>query len=719
MIMAFIAPRLGLRSRFLAAGLLSILVPALMSVENSATDPYIDRQDSKFDTIYLRSGSPELGTNLQVDGEGNYSFDGVNGRRRVEKKEVLRIEPHRTVEAVVQKRGDQALARGDIEDALATMRWGRDKKSPEAAIKLAEKAIEKFPDHVVLTKLAIEFYKENNQAAKIESHARRLLKLDSHWSEGYEIITEILKADTAREADLRDWLNQWNTAQPTAFPPNKYLADMYEKTGDYKLAQEAFRKCWTLHKDLESGIGYARVSLKRGDTTKAMDAAKTLIADPKYADEAKAIMGSVKLAMGQLEEAETFLKEALGGTLSAYSTQYATYNLGYIQLRNNKVGEARELWKKLTTPVADLALACLERRSFDQVDSLPSPELKQLAKELNAAVALEQGQFAVAAALDPNASKRSGFLTQVAKVLQSVGSVQSVRELSLVNTPESLRWQAYGHMLAGRYRECETVLDALPENDGYALAYRLLIADARKDQNKALDYYKKIAASPNVPREWLAKAAATFEAANDEFKDEQFDWPEGDTLQTGWQTNTPGTGIHIHAKEGKLWFDGRQAVSADPVSHAFVMVRQDRLRQVKLTLDLSGIATATGGLEVLDESRTQGVQLAVRGDSRLAWRAVKGVGAYGKWEPIDLQIQGTTVTLAIDYKNGRVMAFMPADSSKKYPLGEASIDQTANLSIGIFGEAEAGVDWKLAADSMQVQLKPVGAPADVNGRFGQ
>ncbi len=717
--MAFTALRSGLQTNLLAVGMWVILAPSLMSAEDPATVPYLDRQESKFDTVFLRGGGTEMGTILALDGDKNVTLDGVSGRRRIEARDILRIETRRTVENVVQKRGDQAIARGDVEDVLKTIRWGRDKKSPEATLKLAEKASEKFPDHVVLTKLTIELYKESEQPAKIESHARRLLKLDSHWSEGYEIITKILQADTTREVDLRDWLNQWNAAQPTAFPPNKYLADMYEKTGDYKLAQEAFRKCWTLHKDLESGLGFARVSLKRGDTTKAMEAAKTLIADPKFADEAKAIMGSVMLAMGQMEEAETLLKEALGGTLSAYSTQYATYNLGYIHLRNNKVAEARELWSKLSTSVAELALACLERRTFEQVDSLPSPELKQLAKELNAAVALEQGQFAVAGALDPSANKRSHFLTQVAKILQSVGSVQSVRDISLINTPESLRWQAYGHMLAGRYRECEVVLDALPENDGYVLAYRLLIADARKDQNKALDYYKKLGTSPNAPREWLAKAAATFEAANDEFKDELFDWPEGDTPQTGWQYSAPGTGIHIHAKDGKLVLEGRQAVSADPVSHAFVMVRQDRLRQVKLTLDLSGITTATGGLEVLDESRTQGVQLAVLGDSRIAWRAVKAAGTYDKWEPIALQIQGTTATLAIDYSNGRVMAFMPTDPSKKYPLGDTLINQSANVSIGIFGAAEAGVDWKLAADSIQIQLKPVGAPADVNGRFGQ
>ena len=131
-------------------------------------------------------------------------------------------------------------------------------------------------------------------------------------------------------------------------------------------------------------------------STKALDAAKTLTADPKFTDEAKAITGSAKLAMGQLDEAETLLKEAIAGNLSEDSKQYATYNLGFIHLHNNRLPEAREQWKQLTTPVADLALACLERRAFTKVESLPSPGLKLLAKELNAAVSLEHGEFAVA-----------------------------------------------------------------------------------------------------------------------------------------------------------------------------------------------------------------------------------------------------------------------------------------------------------------------------------
>jgi hypothetical protein len=91
MIMAFTSTRLGLRSSFLAAGLLTILVPALFSAENLATDPYIDLVDSKFDKIYLRNGSQELGTDLQLDKDGNYSLDGVKVRRRFDKKEVLKM----------------------------------------------------------------------------------------------------------------------------------------------------------------------------------------------------------------------------------------------------------------------------------------------------------------------------------------------------------------------------------------------------------------------------------------------------------------------------------------------------------------------------------------------------------------------------------------------------------------------------------------------------
>jgi hypothetical protein len=133
---------------------------------------------------------------------------------------------------------------------------------------------------------------------------------------------------------------------------------------------------------------------------------------------------------------------------------------------------------------------------------------------------------------------------------------------------------------------------------------------------------------------------------------------------------------------------------------------------------MSGIATASGGLEVLDEKNEGGVQLAVRGDNQLAWRAIRSVGNYGEWNKIDLQIQSVVAKVAIEYENGRVKAFMPDDRLRKYPLGDVDMSSSAMLTIGIWAAAEPGTDFKIAAESMQIQLKPVGAPS-TQGRFEQ
>jgi hypothetical protein len=300
----------------------------------------------------------------------------------------------------------------------------------------------------------------------------------------------------------------------------------------------------------------------------------------------------------------------------------------------------------------------------------------------------------------------------VGKVIQSLGSVASIAELAKIKTEESLRWQAYGHLLAGRFDECERLLGNQLENDGYALAYRLLIADARKDKSRALDYFKKVNQSSNPPREWMERVAISFEAANDELREEKFDWPEGDTPQTGWLYKMPGTGIRIHVKDGKMRFEGTQSVTTDPVSHAFRAEPQQRLRLFRATLYLSEVKGATCGLEVLDDSM-QGFHVAVRGDGHLVWRVVKGPGAYAPWKQLDFQNQGNTATLAIEYASGRVKVLVGDDVNNKFALDQTffqSANPTAKLNIGFFGEAEAGQAWKLAVDDMQVQLRPAGAP---------
>jgi tetratricopeptide (TPR) repeat protein len=702
-----------------ALALLSMcLVQSPLVAADVNKEPYLDRVETKHDTVYLKKGGTELGTIVDTDSEENIVIETSSGKVRIEKKDYVRIEGKRSVANVVEKRGEQALSRGDFDDVLQTMKWAKDKQAAAAGAALGEKALLLRADDLAIAKFTVALYQEVGDAAKVESLARKVVAQDQHWTEGFVLVASLLEKDPARETELRHWLNEWVRLQPTAFQPNKFLAGIYERGGELKLAQEAYRKCWTLHKDKESALGYARLSLKRGDTTKAAEAARTLLEEPALADEAKAVLGSTQLALGQTEEAEKLLKQAVAGTLSDESKQYASYNLGYIYLLAKRDQEARELWKGLNSPVAELALACLERREFAHVEKLPSEGLKQLARELNAAVGLEQGKYQVAGALDPTVSKRNLFLSQVAKVLQSGGSPQSIRDLSATNTLESLRWQAYGHLIAGRLSDCEKLIAQLPPDDGYGLAYQILIADSRKDQNKALDVYKQLAQSPNAPREWMMKVTAVFDSANDEFKDEAFDWPEGETPQSGWKYSAPGTGIRIHAKEGKLFLEGRQAVSQDTVSRAYFMVRQERLKLVKLTMDLSGINTAVGGLEILDDKQEAGVQLAVGSDSKLTYRSVRSVGLYGSWQPLDIQVQGTVITVGIDYANGRLQAFLPEEPLRKFPLGETSLSQSSTLIVGIWTSAEPGTDFRFAADAMQIQLKPVGA-APKSGRFNE
>jgi hypothetical protein len=148
------------------------------------------------------------------------------------------------------------------------------------------------------------------------------------------------------------------------------------------------------------------------------------------------------------------------------------------------------------------------------------------------------------------------------------------------------------------------------------------------------------------------------------------------------------------------------------------MVRQDRLRQVRLDLDLTGVATATVGLEVLNEARQNGIALAVRGDSRLAWRELQG-GVWGKWEDIPLQIQGTHASLCVEYSNGRLMAFMPDEATQKHPLGNGLAQPGASLAVGIFGTAEPGTAWKLGAEGIQIHLRPVAAAGTKENRLGE
>jgi tetratricopeptide (TPR) repeat protein len=670
-----------------------------------------------YDTIFIKNDThPIVCTIIDYRSDGMVMIQelGKPGTRGISPELIDHTEHRHTAAQSVDKHGAWQLKRGDLSGVAQTIKWAIERPSDKnqdevkaSALALAEKALVKEPGNTDVGDLAMKLLWERNETKKIEAYARKLIEADPLWMPGYEHLAKVLQADPARVAEFQAFIRDWNKKQPTGFLSNKYLAGVEEKAGNLKVAQEHYFKCWKFYKDPDSALGYARICLARGERDKALAAANDLIKAGSSADEARVIAGSVLLAQGDAVAALELLQTALQGKLGEESAKLARYNLGVAYWSNGQLDQAREQWRQVGSPVADLALAYLDRKTFPQLDALPAPELKQLARQYNACVDLESGGLLNQLGnLDATLSKRNLFLIQLGELLRSRGHPERLRVVAAAPGLESLRWQAYGHLLAGRYHEAETVLDQLPETDGYAVAYRIYAAEGRKDAARARDLFKKLAGSANPPREWMARVAATYASVNDELYDEKFDWPDGDTPGDRWQYSAPGTSIRIHCLAGQLVLEGTQAASQDLVSRAWRMERRERLKSVQAVVDLVGLNSATVGLEILDLNRLNGVALGVLNDNRLGWRESKN-GVWGPWQPLAQQVQGTRITLCLDYNLGVVSAFTADNPQQKFPLGPGLGRGEGEVCVCIFGVAEPGVTWRAAVDEMQIQLRPL------------
>jgi len=74
--------------------------------------------------------------------------------------------------------------------------------------------------------------------------------------------------------------------------------------------------------------------------------------------------------------------------------------------------------------------------------------------------------------------------------------------------------------------------------------------------------------------------------------------------------------------------------------------------------------------------------------------------------------------LCIEYNLGRVMAFMADEELKKYNLGDGFANPPEQLCVSIFGTADPGVMWKIAATRMWIQQKPLTGPGAGTRRLG-
>ncbi len=688
---------------------------------------------TEYDYVVLATGFRDPGI-VSENADAVIELQGLHGDRRFYRPGTYdHIDWRMTVAKVVKLRCAIDFRSDDPDDVIRTVQWGRVTKDKDDALAapateviaaMTLRAMERWPDSIALASaIVLPHLLERGDRTGVEALARHLVMVDPHWSAGYDQVARIIAGDPSRGVELMAWLTAWVKAQPTAFRPNRELALLHERSGDLRRAQGEYRTCYLIHQDAESGLGYARTSLARGDIAIAATVAGELSGHAQCGAEAIAIAGSAKLAAGDTAGALPLLETAVASRLGDEAAAIARYNLGVALLRSGRLEEARERWTRLgDLPMARLALAILERRAFPDLESLPAsaPALRELARMLNACVDLEHGRSAAAIGLDASLSARHRFLSQLAKLVLNGGSRAEaiVRDLDATPGIEAQRWQVYGLLLARRYAEAAAALAHLPEDDGYCQAYRVCAAEGLHQPDLAKLQFIKLDASPQAPRAWTEMARRAFQAGHDTVIDERFDWPAGDLPNDGWQFSAPGTGIRIHASAAQLVLDGTQSANPEPLSRAWMMVQETRLRQAKLDLDVTGMDGASCGLELCDSGHRNGIQLAVQGDSRLAYRTLKG-GSPGAWQPLGVQIQGTRTTLCIDYDLGRVAAFMADEPLRRYPLA-AGLGQSRpdELCLGVFGTAEPGTEWTLTVQRMQVQLKPLSGPGSAGNRLG-
>ncbi len=679
----------------------------------------------EYDTLYTRNGDQIMGTIVGRQADGAVRIDRI-GRPTslVPKAEIVRTINRQTLPEGVSRRGEQALAADDWIDVQRVLRFAIEKQADpkadpklaadipaikDAAIALGQKALAKRPT-TDIANLTLTLLWDKQDYDTVLGVAQAGLTADPNWTPGYEYQAKIFilrKQDDRMRALVKVWLER----QPTTPLGNRYLAGIAEAAGDLRTAGEAYRKGFDLHQDWASALGYARCTLKRGDRDESLRATNALIAKGQLLNAAKAWHGSALLASATPEsskQAQADLEAALATPaagaepLDAESADLARYNLGLLYARAGRVEDARKLWTQVTGPMGAVALAQLERKPIAS-EGLPA-SLAGFIAEHNAAIDLEnkRWQGVLSPTFDSSSSRRAVFLSQVATLLKSGGSDDSIHNLSATAGDEALRWQAYGLMLQNRFKDAEALLDKLPVTDGWAIASRVFIAASRKDDAAANSWLKRLDGATGVPKLYAQQLIAEFSSANDEVASETFDWPDNDAVPTGWDVSAPGTNIAVHAKSGQLELTGSQQGS-EPTC-AFKLVLAERLRSVEVKLDTATMTTAIGGLEVADDKRENGIQLGVSG-ARVVWRAAEK-GAWGPWTDSELPTVGAQTTLRIELDKGRLYAALAANPTARFPL-TAGLGRSDRLSIGIFGVAEQGTTWTLLADDLIIQLRPI------------
>lgn len=679
----------------------------LLAALVGAAEP-VELKEQPFDIVNTTDGRTLQGTLVEQRGDGTVLF------RLNASKEIITI-PAGTHHGVafrrtnVQVAGEAAKAAIEAKDQrrlVEVLRWGVEHAAGDVVLTQASIWLKQQPGDRDVLDIALPLWKAKADWAALEAAARAGLAADRNWSVGDELVVEALAAQ-GRSADLDAYARQWLARNPTALRANLLCGASFETTGDVRSARECFRKAWDLHKNNLGGLGFARTSLASGQYAESLRTAQALLVLNQSLPEARAYAGAAAAALGDLAVAKPLLQGLSPDGLPAPAAQAGTYALGLIAFREGRHGEAAKHWQAVPTPSAQFALAIVQRREFTGAERL-SAEQRTAARLLNASVRLENRQAPKALELiDQHLDGRHGFLFRIAQVLATGGTVESVRALSAVRTPEAQRWQIYGHLIAGRYDEADQLARALPAGDGYTMASRVFLAAARGDPEGARMLYEGSGGLPGAPSAYVRRLKELYDTADDQQISEPFDWPAGETLATGWEALIPGSGIAVHADGGKLVMEGTQAAKADdPLTRAVTTVAGSRFRLARLAVDIGALGRGIAGLELLDGARKNGVAIAaIGGNAKLQWRQLSA-GRWSEWRELPYAIDGTMAVMALDCSGGRIFASDPADPLRRIQLSDVLARSQGEWCLSLFGTAEPGILWKAAFDDLRWRLKP-------------
>lgn len=701
--------------RHFTIGFSVILLALTWSV--SAAEITTRLEEIPLDTVWLNGGTPMHGiiNEIRADGTVVITIDATNEKDgkvvTLPKSRYERIVRRISAADSLKKNSEGLLAARDWDAILKAVKWGMDRESAKAeALTLASKAVTLNPAQVALAEIVLANLGDKGDPQQVEDLVRKVLGADSHWRNGRKHLVKLL-TDGNRNEELLVALNEWLVVAPTDPDPCTQMAEIKESAGDLKGAISLRRRIWESQHAGPAGVAYAFILLRCGEFQKAIDVSAQLADQEATARPAKAIAGSAKLFLGKTEEAEPLLKAATDGELPEAMVTMAKYNLALSQHRLGRDEDARALWSALDHPMARYALAVLDRQAFTEIEKL-TPLAPQVLIH-NALLATERNPASVLPDDIQTIPGRQAQLLQAVVKACKAGTVEAARSLNIFPGPVSLRWQAYVHLTGKRWDDALAVLDQLPADDGYALAYRFFIALEKKDAARVNELWAQLQTSRNPPREWVARMSLVMQANSSENIQERFDL-EGVVPPSGWVYSTPGTGITLQQHGGCLWFEGKQRKSGDEVSRAFRPVKQERLRRVVAVMDLTRATSAIVGIEILEApQRRSGIALGVQLDRSLAWRERRN-GVWSEWKSTSMKVGEGKVTVALEYTSGQVKTFMVDTPDKFEKLGDWDGRSNSELYVSVFGTAEEGQEWKAGVEDVRIELNDKTSTLDKN-----